>query len=243
MELALVVVVLIVLLWIRQYRYARKILALRARQLSVETGIPVDDIEREILHRRITPGDWAREHGLDPLTLRRAERTSGGLFAERELLEPDWAEVTDLFAGDERRISCSSGWTVSLTDPISHPVSLYLTDAALYVSIRPETLLPDAAVRRWTKAHVASCDAVRQADGGTRLMMAFESLSSQGAPPVMLAVDLRPLSRGRSFAENVCGWFEGRPSTWDAESSRASRPAPARPARRKGRLPSRLDES
>lgn len=243
MEIALVVVGLLVLLWIRQYRYARRVTALRARQLSSETGIPSDRIAREILQRRITPGDWAREHELDPLTFRRPGGSPGGAFAERQLLEPDWAQVTGLFSGDERQISCCSGWTVSLTDPINHPVSLYLTDVALYVSIRPDTLFPDADTRRWPKARVIAGDTAQQPDGGVRLMVVFESDSSQSAPPVTLAVDLRPLPRGPGFAKDACRWIGTGHSTSAEWTPAPPKPAPPRPARRKGRLPSRPGES
>ena len=241
MEIALMVVGPLVLLWIRQYRYARRVTTLRARELSSATGIPSDRIEREILQRRITPGEWAREHGLDPLTFRRPEASPSGAFAERKLPEPDWAQVTGLFAGDERQNSCCSGWTVSLADPINHPTSLYLTDAALYVSIRPDTMFPDAETHRWPKDRVVAYDTAQQPDGGIRLMAAFESDPSQDAPPVMLAVDLRPIPRGRSFAEDLTRWIGKNPSTsaeWPAPPAQS---APPRPARRKDRLPSQPD--
>ena len=118
MEFALVVVGLLVLLWIRQYRYARRVTALRARQLSSETGIPSDLIEREILQRRITPGDWAREHELDPLTFRRPGGSPGGAFAERQLLEPDWAPTVHSRVPIPRAASHSTHRVVPTGGPI-----------------------------------------------------------------------------------------------------------------------------
>jgi hypothetical protein len=81
MEIAILLMGLLVLLWNRQYRLARSVTRRRAHELSVHTGIPAAQIEQEILRRRITPGDWAREHGLDPLTFGRGpQNPSDGLM-------------------------------------------------------------------------------------------------------------------------------------------------------------------
>jgi len=43
---------------------------MRAGELADITGLAADDIEAEIIRREITPGDWARKHGLDPISFR-----------------------------------------------------------------------------------------------------------------------------------------------------------------------------
>jgi hypothetical protein len=43
---------------------------LRSRELADAIGLDAGDIEREIIDRHVTPGDWAVEHGLDRITFR-----------------------------------------------------------------------------------------------------------------------------------------------------------------------------
>jgi hypothetical protein len=240
MEIVVIVVGLLALLWFRQYRQALKVTHLRAVELSTVTGIPAEEIEREILRRRITPGDWAREHELDPLTFRsRTARTVG----ERALPDPDWSEVSELIPGAESRIASCSGWTVSLTDPIDHPVSLYLTDSALYISVRPQTIRPKAEARRWPRIQVVGCDSTSQPGGGIRLMIAFRGTESESTSLVSLGVVLRPVERASEFADQVVWWFnEGdQVSDEDLSPPPPPQPAPAEPLQRRGRLPSRPD--
>ncbi len=241
MEAVFVVVGLLALLWFRQYRYARRVTELRARQLSTITGTPADEIEREILQRRITPGDWAREHGLDPLTFGGGGNPPARTFGERDVPEPDWLEVSDFVSEDERRISSCSGWTVSNEDPINHPVSLYLTDSALYVSVKPDTMLPKAEIRRWSKSQIVGCDTASQPDGGTRLMVAFRRNLSAEEAPVGSAYDLRPLERGSEFGKHARQWFDSGFFAPGEGPPPAPVPPPAEPLRKKGRLPSRPD--
>jgi hypothetical protein len=47
---------------------ARRIVRRHAVTLAARTGRPADRIFREIIARRLTPGQWAAQHGLDPLT-------------------------------------------------------------------------------------------------------------------------------------------------------------------------------
>ena len=55
-------------------RNSPKALAKRREQavviLAHRTGTKASDIERELTERKVTPSDWATEHGLDPLTLK-----------------------------------------------------------------------------------------------------------------------------------------------------------------------------
>jgi hypothetical protein len=85
---------------------------------------------------------------------------------------------------------------------------VYLADAALYVSVRPDTMLTKAETRRWSKDRALACDKALEPDGGTRLMVALQGDLS-GAMRVTLAVDLRPMRRGQEFADEVLQWFDG----------------------------------
>lgn len=49
---------------------ARRIVRRRARDLAAATGLDAASIEAETRVRYMTPGDWACEHGLDPITFR-----------------------------------------------------------------------------------------------------------------------------------------------------------------------------
>jgi hypothetical protein len=242
MEMFVLIVGVVVLLWIRQYRHARRVTYLRALELSTVTGISVEKIEREILQRQMTPGDWARERGLDPLTFRAHGPPLGSSVSERGVPEPDWSEIAGIVAGDERRIFSCSGWTVSLTDSVNHPVSLYLTDSALYVSIKPDSILPKAEIKRWPKSQVVGCETAPQPDGGTRLMVAFRSddAGSGSNALVSLGVELRPVGRGSEFGDHVVRWFNaGDPPSREAAPSPPGDTPAQESVRKKGRLPSR----
>lgn len=237
MEIAILIVGLLVLAWFRMDRQARRVSHLRALELSRVTGIPSEQIEREIVQRRITPGDWAREHGLDPLTFRTHQSSPARTAGERAIAEPDWSEVADLIPGGERQIASCSGWTVSLTDPVDHPVSLYLTDAALYVAVKPETVLPKEEIRRWPKSQLVGCDTAPQPDGGRRLMLAFKSDEPGPDSLATLGVDLRQVDRASEFADHVVLWFNEGAGASSEGAHPPPRPAPAKPLWKKGRLP------
>ena len=66
---AVVVVLAIIVMWgIRQGHRAQRIVQARSQDLADATGLPAETIAAEIINRRITPGEWAVEHGLDPIT-------------------------------------------------------------------------------------------------------------------------------------------------------------------------------
>lgn len=94
---------------------ARTVVRRHAGTLADATGIPEERIYRDIVARRITPGQWAAEHGLDPMTFepagesdtRRTARShppaGAGTDRELELAEQAWRRVrlrdTDVFPG------------------------------------------------------------------------------------------------------------------------------------------------
>lgn len=51
-------------------RQARTIVDDAAADLADATGLDYHDVRREIIRRKITPGEWALEHGLHPTTFR-----------------------------------------------------------------------------------------------------------------------------------------------------------------------------
>ncbi len=59
-----VILALIVLMMIRARSIARR----HSVTLSQVTGIPADQIYREMTQGNLTPGEWAARHDLDPMT-------------------------------------------------------------------------------------------------------------------------------------------------------------------------------
>ena len=68
MRLVVVGVVVVVALMLLMYLRARSIVRRHSVTLSHITGIPSDVIAREMTDGNLTPGEWARQHGLDPMT-------------------------------------------------------------------------------------------------------------------------------------------------------------------------------
>lgn len=52
----------------RAKQRAKSIARMHARTLGLRTGLPASDIYHEMVIQRLTPGEWARRHGLHPLT-------------------------------------------------------------------------------------------------------------------------------------------------------------------------------
>ena len=50
------------------YLRARSVVKRHAVTLSHITGMPADTIAREMRDGNMTPGEWAAQHGLDPMT-------------------------------------------------------------------------------------------------------------------------------------------------------------------------------
>lgn len=57
-----------IVIWIGVRQQANRIVRRRADDLARATGMPADQIAREIRDLKITPGQWAALHGLDPYT-------------------------------------------------------------------------------------------------------------------------------------------------------------------------------
>lgn len=57
---------------------AMDIVRARARDLSAQTGEDPQAIADEIVRRQITPGDWAIEHGLNPITFEPTDHRPDG---------------------------------------------------------------------------------------------------------------------------------------------------------------------
>jgi hypothetical protein len=50
------------------HHQSNRIVRRRAAELARATGIPADQIAHDLRHLKITPGQWAALHGLDPMT-------------------------------------------------------------------------------------------------------------------------------------------------------------------------------
>ncbi len=68
MEFAVGAVIVVVLFFVLMYLRSRSIAKRHAATLSQITGIPADQILREMINRNQTPGEWAERHGLDRWT-------------------------------------------------------------------------------------------------------------------------------------------------------------------------------
>lgn len=69
MEWIVFAAVVIGFFWFRANKRAHQIIERRAHDLARHSDRSAESIAAEMKHRRISPGDWAREHGLDPMTL------------------------------------------------------------------------------------------------------------------------------------------------------------------------------
>lgn len=65
---------------------ARRILRERSNQLAAVTGIPATRIEEEMTSRRLTPGEWAQLHDLDPVTFEPRGNTTEEALAHAQRL-------------------------------------------------------------------------------------------------------------------------------------------------------------
>lgn len=82
MEVVLIVVGVIAFLLLRSYfrmrGQATSIAKRHSFTLSQRTGIPADQIYKEMRRRDLTPGEWAAAHGLHPLTFEPLSRGDEG---------------------------------------------------------------------------------------------------------------------------------------------------------------------
>lgn len=127
-----------------------------------------------------------------------------GLFGgrrERAIDEPDWTEIGDSVGDGERRLGASHGW--SIDDGIDHPCGVYLTDRALYVDVRPDTLArrETISIPFWS---IGRCGVGRSDTGAPRLVVVFD-LEGQRDPVDArgVGVDLPRGRAGRTFGALV----------------------------------------
>ena len=55
------------LTWLAFYLRAHRIVERRSCQLEEATGVPAEEIRRELREHGLTPGQWAAANGLDPI--------------------------------------------------------------------------------------------------------------------------------------------------------------------------------
>ncbi len=123
-----------------------------------------------------------------------------GRLKERPLPEPDWGHVRS-HMGAEQPIATSAGWFIG--NGIDHPCGVYLTDAALYVDVRPDASLVgfetiSAPFHSWSQSGVGRSDR-----GAPRLVVVFDPVGrSQESDIRGIAVDL-PRKTGAAFGAIV----------------------------------------
>ncbi len=194
---------------------ARSIVRRHSRTLAARTGIPVHQIEQEMARHRLTPGEWAARHGLDPLTFQPRERSSqkvqatpslGRASGERDLPDPNWEEIEDRFARGEQPLDACKGWRIG--EGIDDPCAVYLTNWTVHIDVRPDTLQPREVVSipLWT---IHKCG-VGPSDLGTPRLVIGADPGGSGNPSDIVAVgiDLRPEDRGWEFSKRVTTQIE-----------------------------------
>ena len=132
-----------------------------------------------------------------PLFRRNRDRQVG----EREVPEPDWEQIREHLAETEQEIDACKGWSIGGT--IDNPCAVYLTNRAVYVDIRPDTLArPETIVIPLET--VEKCGVGRSDVGSPRLVIVSDPVGdSNSADMLAVGVDLRPESRGWAFGETV----------------------------------------
>lgn len=135
-------------------------------------------------------------------------RRRGSSLGERPVPPPDWDALAGHLAPDEQQVGASSGWTVG--KDLDHPCTLYLTDRAVYLHVKPDTVEP-ASLTVVPLAAIAKA-AVGTSDTGTPRLVVMYDLAGRNDPADVegFGVDLRPASTGRSFASQVV-------QRWEAE--------------------------
>lgn len=221
MEIVLVIVGVIVVWWLYMNSKAKRIARRHAETLAKKTGKSPESIYREMRDNRLTPGEWASMHGLDAMTFEPSGTTpdvgnhfSGsrgqkltGPRGERSIRNPDWDDVADHLSDDEVEVDTCKGWTVG--GDVDHPCAVFLTDRAVYVRVRPDTLAPDETISIPFQ-NVGKCGVMPSDQGTPRLVIVFDSAENRREEDIQgVAVDLRPPDRGWEFGKRVTAACEG----------------------------------
>lgn len=131
----------------------------------------------------------------------KTKRARDALFTERDISGPDWDSISEHLSSDERQIDACAGWTVG--GDIDHPCVAYLTDRAIYVDIRPDTLAPREVVTI-PFSTIGKCGVQNSDQGSPRLVVVFDPVGDGTSDGLQgLAVDLRPKGHGWDFGERV----------------------------------------
>lgn len=224
MEIILIIVVVGAIWYIVQQRKARAIVRQHSVTLSRQTGIASAQIEREMIERKLTPGEWAREHGLHPITFEHPgngppSASSGHSHlpgrgsaasppwqtpgAERELPEPDWTEVAEVLTDSEVRLAASKGWLVG--DEIDVPCKLYLTNQTLHVAIKPDASLVEKPSLESIPLTTLQKSGLATNDMGLPRLVVIHDPTGRRDPGELrgLGVDLRPVEHATWFADQI----------------------------------------
>lgn len=134
------------------------------------------------------------------MPLFRRSRQSG----ERKIPEADWEQVRPHLEDDEDMIDACKGWSIGLEPgTLDHPCAVYLTDRALYVDIRPDTLAsPETVTIPFST--VAKCGLGESDQGTPRLVVTFDPVGAENPSDIRgMGVDLRPARAGQRFGQQV----------------------------------------
>ena len=70
MQLIIAAAVILIALILIRYVRVRLIVRRRSTDLAAATGLPAEQIRQQLIRDRLTPGEWALQHGLDPILFR-----------------------------------------------------------------------------------------------------------------------------------------------------------------------------
>ncbi len=131
---------------------------------------------------------------------RRRNRISK-LSAEREIPEPDWADLGDLLGTTEERLGACKGW--SIVGDTDKQCAVYLTSAAVYVYFHPEFIISDDTVVM-PLGSIVRCEVAENDQGLPRLVVMSDTIGNSDPSDVCVAgIDLKPAADGWAFGEIV----------------------------------------
>lgn len=93
MEWLIIVAVVVVAGWLWLNSKAKGIARRHAKTLSQRTGIPADRIYREMKDGNLTPGEWASQHGFDPMSFEPRQPSEEVRAHARQELDRVWRRL------------------------------------------------------------------------------------------------------------------------------------------------------
>ena len=127
------------------------------------------------------------------------------LGRSRRVGAEDWAATRALMHRTDKEVGACKGWALgaSVGDSVDQPCIVFLTDHALYVDVRPQTLAdPELIVAPFHM--IEKCGTGRNDVGGTRLVFILDTKGKQVPGDLRgIGVDLPRGRHGAAFGQLV----------------------------------------